>query len=85
MRKILFATLAATAVFAAVPASAQVGFQVGPFGFGVGPSYGYGYNNGYRNYGYQNYDNDYAYGCQLVRERYVTPRGHVVVRTRRAC
>jgi hypothetical protein len=87
MRKILFATLAAAAVFAAVPASAQMGFHVGPLGFGVGPSYGYGYgyNNGYRNYGYQNYDNDYAYGCQLVRERYVTPRGHVVVRTRRAC
>jgi hypothetical protein len=90
MRKILFATLAAAAVFAAVPASAQVylgagpggaGFQVGPLGFGVGPRYGYrNYDNGYRNY-----DNDYAYGCPLVRERFVTPRGHVVFRTRRAC
>ena len=44
MRKILLATLAAAAVFAAVPASAQLfmgaghggaGVQVGPFGFGV--------------------------------------------------
>jgi hypothetical protein len=90
MRKILLATLAAAAVFAAVPASAQfyvgggpggAGVQVGPFGFGVGPRYGY------RNYGYRNYDEDYAYGggCQLVRERFVTPRGHVIYRTRRDC
>jgi hypothetical protein len=85
MRKIILATLAAAAVFAAVPASAQfylgggrggAGVQVGPLGFGVGPRYGY-----------RNYDEDYAYGggCQLVRERFVTPRGHVVYRTRRDC
>jgi len=84
MRKIMLATLAAAAVLAAVPASAQIymgagrggaGVQVGPFGVGVGPRYGY-----------RNYDEDYAYGgCQLVRERFVTPRGHVVYRTRRAC
>jgi hypothetical protein len=96
MRNILFATLAAATVFAAVPASAQIylgggGVQVGPFGFGVGPRYGYrnhDYDYGYRNYdnGYRNYDNDYAYGgCQLVRERVVTPRGHVIYRTRREC
>jgi hypothetical protein len=84
MRRILFTTLAAAAVFAAVPASAQVyfgadpggaGVQVGPFGFGVGPRY----------YGYRDYDYDYAYGCPLVRERVVTPRGNVIYRTRRAC
>jgi len=83
MRKILFAMLATAAVFAAVPASAQVyfgadpggaGVQVGPFGFGVGPRYGYGYR-----------DYDYAYGCPLVRERIVTPRGNVVYRMRREC
>jgi hypothetical protein len=88
MRKILFATLAAAAVFAAVPASAQVylgagpggaGVQVGPFGFGVGPRYGY------RDYGYRDYDDSYAYGCPLVRERVVTPRGHVIYRTHRSC
>jgi hypothetical protein len=55
---------------AAVPASAQVyydepgwaGVQVGPFGFGVGPRYGW------RDHGY------YAYGgdCPTVRERIVT-------------
>jgi hypothetical protein len=88
MRKILFATLAAAAVFAAVPASAQVflgadrggaGVQVGPFGVGVGPRFGY------RDHGYRDYDDSYAYGCPVVRERFVTPRGHVVYRTRRAC
>jgi hypothetical protein len=88
MRKILFATLATVAVFAAVPASAQVylgagpggaGVQVGPFGFGVGPRYGY------RDYGYRDYDDSYAYGCPAVRERIVTPRGHVIYRTRRSC
>ena len=94
MRKILLATLAAAAVFAAVPASAQLfmgaghggaGVQVGPFGFGVGPRYGY-QDYGYRNNGYRDYDEGYGYnGCQLVRERFVTPRGHVVYRTRRAC
>jgi hypothetical protein len=84
MRKVILAALAAGAVFAAVPASAQfylgggpggAGVQVGPFGFGVGPRYGY-----------RNYDEDYAYGgCQLIRERFVTPRGRVVYRTRRDC
>ena len=48
MRKILLATLAAAAVLAAVPASAQiylgagrhgVGVYVSPFGLGVGPGY----------------------------------------------
>jgi hypothetical protein len=86
MRKILFATLATAAVFAAAPASAQfylgagpggAGVQVGPLGVGVGPRFG----------GYRSYDYDYGpgYGCPLVRERFVTPRGHVVYRTRRAC
>jgi hypothetical protein len=88
MRNILFASLAAAAVLVAVPASAQIylgagpggaGVQVGPFGFGVGPRYGY------RNYDSYNYDGDYAYGCQLVRERYVTPRGRVFYRTHRVC
>jgi hypothetical protein len=50
VRKIILATLAAAAVLAAVPASAQIylgagpggaGVQVGPLGFGIGPRYGY--------------------------------------------
>jgi hypothetical protein len=93
MRKIIFVTLAAAAVFAAVPASAQVyfgagpggaGVQVGPFGFGVGPRH-YGYRNYDYDYGYRSYNDDYAYGCPAVRERIVTPRGHVIYRMRREC
>jgi hypothetical protein len=81
MRKILLATLAAAAVLAAVPASAQIylgagpyggGVQLGPFGFGVGPRYGY-----------RNYDEGYA--CPLVRERYVNSKGRVAYRLVRSC
>jgi hypothetical protein len=84
MRNILFATLAGAALLAAAPASAQVyfgadpggaGVQVGPLRFGVGPRY---WDHGYRDY-------DYAYGCPMVRERVVTPRGNVIWRTRREC
>jgi hypothetical protein len=85
MRKLLLAAAAAAALVAAVPASAQVylgadpggaGVQVGPFGFGVGPRYGY-----------RDRDEYYAYGraCPLVRERIVTPSGRVIFQTRRAC
>jgi hypothetical protein len=83
MRKLLVAAAAAGALFAAVPASAQVyydepgwaGVQVGPFGFGVGPRYGW------RDHGY------YAYGgdCRTVRERIVTDSGRVIFRTHRTC
>jgi hypothetical protein len=77
---------------AAVPASAQVymgadpggaGVQVGPFGFGVGPRYGYG-GVGPR-YGYG--DEYYAYGaeCPLVKERIVTADGRRIIRTHRSC
>jgi hypothetical protein len=85
MKKILLASLTAAAVLAAMPASAQVfmgadrggaGVQVGPFGVGVGPRFGYGYGDR---------DRDYAYGCPVVRERIVTPRGNVIWRTRRDC
>jgi hypothetical protein len=82
MRKLLFATAAAAALFAAIPASAQVvygdrepgvGVQVGPFGLGVGPRYGW------RGHAYDRYD------CPLVRERIVTPGGRVIFRMHRAC
>jgi hypothetical protein len=84
MNKLLFAATTAALLVAAVPASAQlyfgadrggVGVQVGPFGAGVGPRYGY--DDGY----------GYAYGpdCPLVRERIVTPSGQVIFRTHRVC
>jgi hypothetical protein len=83
MKKLLFAAAATAALTAAVPASAQVylgadpsgaGVRVGPFGFGVGP--GYGWRDGY-----------YAYGadCRLIRERIVTPSGRVIFRSHRVC
>src|SRR5262245_49427557 len=87
MRKLAFAAAAAAALVMAVPASAQVylgadpggaGVQVGPFGFGVGPRYGY------RDYGPEYY----AYGsadCRVVKERIHTPSGQIVIRSRRVC
>jgi hypothetical protein len=83
MRKVLFVAAAAAALITAVPASAQVylgadpdgaGVQVGPFGFGVGPRYGW------RDRAY-----DYAYDCPLVRERIVTADGRVIFRRHRVC
>jgi hypothetical protein len=86
MRKLLFAAVAASAVFVAAPANAQVyigadpggaGVQVGPFGVGVGPDWGH--RRAWRD--------SYAYGgdCRMVRERIRTPSGNVVFRTHRVC
>ena len=89
MRKLLIAGAAIGALFAAVPASAQVGVQVGPFGAGVGPGYGYGQDYGY-GYDYgrgPGWREHYAYGgdCRTIRERTRTPSGRLIVRTHRVC
>ena len=85
MRNLLLAVATGALLVAAVPASAQVymgadpggaGVQVGPFGFGVGPRYGW------------RGDEYYAYGaadCPLVRERIITRDGQVIYRTHRVC
>jgi hypothetical protein len=87
MRRLLFATAAAAALVATVPASAQVylgadpggaGVQVGPFGFGVGPRYGW--RDQWRD-DYYAYDRD----CRVVRERIITPSGREIFRTHRVC
>ena len=98
MRNLLMAAATGALLVAAVPASAQVymgadpggaGVQVGPFGFGVGPRYGYGGGYGYGGvgprYGYG--DEYYAYGaeCPLVKERIVTADGRRIIRTHRSC
>jgi hypothetical protein len=84
MKKLLFATAAAAALFATVPANAQVylgadpggvGVQVGPVGVGVGD---WRYRHGWRD--------AYGYGdCRMVRERVVTPSGRVIFRSHRTC
>jgi hypothetical protein len=102
MRNLLMAAATGALLVAAVPASAQVymgadpggaGVQVGPFGFGVGPRYGYDRWRGdeYRGDAYRGdaYRGDayYAYGaeCPLVKERIVTADGRRIIRTHRSC
>jgi hypothetical protein len=89
MKTLLFAATVITALVAATPSSAQfyagagpggVGVEVGPFGAGVGPRYGW--RDRHHTDGY------YAYGsadCRVVRERIETPSGRVIVKTRRIC
>jgi hypothetical protein len=93
MRNLLLAVATGALLVAAVPASAQIyggvdpggaGVQVGPFGFGVGPRYEYGWR-GAPEYGASEY---YAYGaadCPMVRERVHTNDGRVIIRTHRVC
>jgi hypothetical protein len=87
MKTLLVAATVITALVAATPSSAQfyagagpggVGVEVGPFGAGVGPRYGWRDRT----------DGYYAYGsaeCRVVRERIETPSGRVIVKTRRIC
>src|SRR5262249_42235301 len=98
MRNLLLAVATGALLVAAVPASAQVymgadpggaGVQVGPFGFGVGPRYGY---DRWRGGGsaadrWRGGDESLAYGaaCPLVRERIVTSDGRTIIRTHRSC
>lgn len=91
MKRFLIVTTiaAATTLAAAAPASAQfyagagpggVGVQVGPFGAGVGPSYGWRdrhYTDGYHAYG--------AGECRVIRERVVRPNGRVIYKRTRVC
>ena len=86
MRNLLLAVATGALLIGTVPASAQIyggvdpygaGVQVGPFGFGVGPQYDYGWRGG----------EYYAYGadCPMVRERIHTNNGRVILRTHRVC
>lgn len=81
MKRLLFGVAAAALFAAFTPANAQVylgadpdgvGVQVGPLGVGVGHRY---------------WRDDYAYApeCRTVRERIVTPHGHVIWRKHRVC
>jgi len=89
MKKLLIGATAAALAIASVPASAQfyagadpggVGVEVGPFGVGVGPRYGW-HDPYWR-------DGHYASGygdCRVIRERTVTPSGRVIIERRRVC
>jgi hypothetical protein len=90
MKKLLIAATAVAALaVTSIPASAQfyagaepggVGVQVGPFGVGVGPRYGWHdpyWRDGYHAYG--------AANCRIVRERTVTPSGRVIITRNRVC
>jgi hypothetical protein len=89
MKKLLIAASAAAAVaLTTLPASADyyadpapgVGVQVGPFGVGVGPAYGWhdpSWHRGQYSYGYGD--------CRIIRERTVTPSGKVIIERRRVC
>jgi hypothetical protein len=94
MRRLLFAAVATAALVAAAPASAQVYFGVGPHGGGV--EFGTGSREGWRDRdewrdhdrgwrGHWRGPGAYAYSCPIVRERFVTPSGRVVIRTHREC
>jgi hypothetical protein len=84
MRKVLFAAAATALLFAAVPASAQVQFGVSPYG---GVEVGVGHRDGWdRGRDWRDHRRaEYAYDCPVVRERFVTPSGRVIIRTRRDC
>ena len=86
MRNLLLALATGALLIGTVPASAQIyggvdpygaGVQVGPFGFGVGPRYDYGWRG----------SEYYAFGtdCPMVRERIHTNDGRVIVRAHRVC
>ena len=91
MRRLLFATAALAALVPAVPASAQVYFGAGPYGGSVefgGPRDGGRDRDGWRDHDrgwHEHWRGAYAYDCPVVRERFVTPSGRVVIRTRRDC
>jgi hypothetical protein len=90
MKSLVLAAATAAALIAAAPATAQVyfgadrggaGVEVGPFGVGVGPRYGW--RDHWRGHDWRG---DYAYApCRTVRERVRTPSGRLIIRTHRDC
>lgn len=98
MKKLLFVVAAAAMLGIVAPAGAQVflgadsggvGVQLGPLGVGVGPRFSddryYRHPDYYRQPNYYGANAYYGGECRLIRQRVVTPRGRVVVRTRRVC
>lgn len=80
MKKLLLIAAAFIAVSVAAPASAQVNIRAGEHGVGVrvGPGHDRGMHRG-------NWRRSHARDCRVVKTRTVTPRGDVIVKTRRVC
>jgi hypothetical protein len=80
MKTILFGLVAATAIGAATPASAQIWFDVGPVAARIGPPpWEWRHRPVYREYAYV------VGGCRVIRERIRRPNGRVIVREREIC
>jgi hypothetical protein len=80
MKKLLLIAAAFVAVSVAAPAAnAQVNIRAGEHGVGVrvGPG-----PNVHR---HNNWRRSHARSCRVVKTRTVTPRGNVIVNTRRVC
>lgn len=80
MKKLFLIAAAFAALTVAVPASAQVNIRAGENGVGVrvGPAPDRGMHRG-------NWRRSHARSCRVVKTRTVTPRGNVIVKTRRVC
>ncbi len=90
MRKIIIGLAAASLLFTAAPAFAQIGVEVGPGGVGVG--IGRDRDRDYRRdrvykerRGYREDRFEGRRGCRTVVERRRTPSGRVIVSRTRVC
>jgi hypothetical protein len=87
MKKLLLIAAAFIAVSVAAPAAnAQVNIRAGESGIGVrvGPSHDRGVHR-HRGAHRSDWRRSQARSCRVVKTRTVTPRGNVVVNTRRVC
>jgi hypothetical protein len=79
MKKLAVMLIAAATLGLAVPASAQVAVGVGDVGVRIGSDYDrYDRHHAWR-------DRQHVADCRVIKERTVTPRGRVIVETRRIC
>jgi len=81
MKFLMIGTAAAAALFAAVPASAQVEVRGPGASVVIGDGPHYGYRDGYRE---RHWRHSYA-ECRIVRTKTRLPNGDVIVKTRRVC
>lgn len=81
MKHLLIGAAAAAALFAALPASAEVVVRGPGAAVVVGHGHHYGHRYGYRDRAWRHH---YA-GCRTVRTKTRLPNGHVITRTRRTC